>query len=110
VSAITFDVEALAWDNVQGLIPTIVQDAETHRVLMLGYMDRAALAATLSSGLVTFYSRSKKRLWQKGESSGHVLHMVSISSDCDGDALLIRARPQGPTCHRGTISCFDPAP
>jgi len=110
VSAITIDIDSLDWEKTSGLIPAVIQDAETQRVLMLGYMDRAALAATLSSGLVTFYSRSRQRLWQKGETSGHTLHMVSVSSDCDHDALLIRVRPQGPTCHRGTISCFDPAP
>jgi phosphoribosyl-AMP cyclohydrolase / phosphoribosyl-ATP pyrophosphohydrolase len=106
VSAI--DIEKLDWAKVGGLIPAIVQDAETQRVLMLGYMNREALAATMRSGLVTFYSRSKQRLWQKGESSGHTLKLVSIAPDCDSDALLVLARPQGPTCHRGTISCFDP--
>ena len=102
------DIEKLDWAKENGLIPAIVQDAETQRVLMLGYMNREALAATMRSGLVTFYSRSKQRLWQKGESSGHTLKLVSIAPDCDSDALLVLARPQGPTCHRGTISCFDP--
>jgi len=110
VSEITIDAEKIDWDKAGGLVPAIVQDAETQRVLMLGYMNRAALAATLASGLVTFYSRSKKRLWQKGESSGHTLHLVSIGPDCDNDALLVRVRPHGPACHRGTVSCFDPAP
>jgi len=110
VSEITIDAEKIDWDKADGLVPAIVQDAETQRVLMLGYMNRAALAATLASGLVTFYSRSKKRLWQKGESSGHTLHLVGIAPDCDSDALLVRVRPHGPTCHRGTVSCFDPAP
>jgi phosphoribosyl-AMP cyclohydrolase / phosphoribosyl-ATP pyrophosphohydrolase len=110
VSEITIDAEKIDWDKAGGLVPAIVQDAETQRVLMLGYMNRAALAATLASGLVTFYSRSKKRLWQKGESSGHTLHLVSIAPDCDSDALLVRVRPHGPACHRGTVSCFDPAP
>ena len=104
------DVEKLDWSKEGGLIPAVVQDAGTQRVLMLGYMNRAALAATLRSGLVTFYSRSKKRLWQKGESSGHTLHLVGIAPDCDSDALLVRVRPHGPACHRGTVSCFDPAP
>jgi phosphoribosyl-AMP cyclohydrolase / phosphoribosyl-ATP pyrophosphohydrolase len=106
VSAI--DIEKLDWAKENGLIPAIVQDAETQRVLMLGYMNREALAATMRSGLVTFYSRSKQRLWQKGESSGHTLKLVSIAPDCDSDALLVLVRPQGPTCHRGTTSCFDP--
>ena len=102
------DIEKLDWAKDGGLIPAIVQDAATHRVLMLGYMNREALAATLRSGLVTFYSRSKQRLWQKGESSGHTLKLVSIAPDCDSDALLVLVQPQGPTCHRGTTSCFDP--
>lgn len=102
------DIEKLGWAKEGGLIPAIVQDAETQRVLMLGYMNREALAATMRSGLVTFYSRSKQRLWQKGESSGHTLKLVSIAPDCDSDALLVLVRPQGPTCHRGTTSCFDP--
>jgi phosphoribosyl-AMP cyclohydrolase / phosphoribosyl-ATP pyrophosphohydrolase len=106
VSAI--DIEKLDWAKENGLIPAIVQDAETQRVLMLGYMNREALAATMRSGLVTFYSRSKQRLWQKGELSGHTLKLVSIAPDCDSDALLVLVRPQGPTCHRGTTSCFDP--
>jgi len=75
---------------------------------MVGYMNREALAATMRNGLVTFYSRCKQRLWQKGESSGHTLKLVSIAPDCDSDALLVLVRPQGPTCHRGTTSCFDP--
>jgi phosphoribosyl-ATP pyrophosphohydrolase/phosphoribosyl-AMP cyclohydrolase len=110
IPSVAFAVEALAWDKQNGLLPAVVQDADTLRVLMLGYMDRAALAATLASGRVTFYSRSKQRLWTKGESSGHVLELVAIVADCDGDALLVRARPHGPTCHRGTPSCFDAAP
>ena len=102
------DIEKLDWAKEGGLIPAIVQDAATQRVLMLGYMNREALAATLRSGLVTFYSRSKQRLWQKGESSGHTLKLVSVAPDCDSDALLVLVQPQGPTCHRGTTSCFDP--
>ena len=105
---IELDVEKLDWSKEGGLIPAIVQDAGTQRVLMLGYMDREALAATLRSGLVTFYSRSKKRLWQKGETSGHTLKLVSIAPDCDNDALLVLVQSRGPACHRGTTSCFDP--
>jgi phosphoribosyl-ATP pyrophosphohydrolase/phosphoribosyl-AMP cyclohydrolase len=100
------EFEALAWDKMEGLLPAVVQDAATARVLMLGYMNRVALAATLSSGKVTFYSRSKQRLWQKGEMSGNVLRLVSVAPDCDNDALLVLAAPVGPTCHTGTASCF----
>ncbi|MFZ5606055.1 MAG: bifunctional phosphoribosyl-AMP cyclohydrolase/phosphoribosyl-ATP diphosphatase HisIE [Pseudomonadota bacterium] len=105
-----FDIDALAWDRQGGLLPAIVQDADTLRVLMLGYMDRAALLATLASGRVTFYSRSRQRLWTKGESSGHVLALVSVDADCDADTLLVQARPHGPTCHLGRASCFPEAP
>ncbi|HEV8692878.1 MAG TPA: bifunctional phosphoribosyl-AMP cyclohydrolase/phosphoribosyl-ATP diphosphatase HisIE [Lysobacter sp.] len=103
-------IAALAWDKQNGLLPAIVQDADTLRVLMLGYMDRAALQATLDSGRVTFYSRSKQRLWTKGESSGHYLDLVGIDVDCDDDTLLVQARPNGPTCHLGRASCFPTAP
>jgi phosphoribosyl-ATP pyrophosphohydrolase/phosphoribosyl-AMP cyclohydrolase len=100
------NLETLDWERGQGLLAAIVQDAANGRVLMLGYMDRDALELTRSSGRVSFYSRSRKRLWTKGESSGHWLELVSIAPDCDGDALLVRARPQGPTCHSGCPSCF----
>ena len=89
-----------------GLVPTIIQDADTQQVLMLGYMNADALAATRASGFVTFYSRSRNCLWQKGETSGNRLALVDIEVDCDQDTLLVRARPAGPTCHKGTISCF----
>ena len=89
-----------------GLVPAIVQDAETGDVLMLGFMNAAALAATESSGRVTFYSRSKRRLWTKGESSGNFLEVVSIRADCDSDTLLITANPTGPVCHTGSPTCF----
>jgi len=102
-------IEALAWDKQAGLLPAVIQDAATLRVLMLGYMDRAALHATLDTRRVTFYSRSRRRLWTKGESSGHFLDLVTIESDCDGDTLLVRAHPQGPTCHLGRCSCFADA-
>jgi phosphoribosyl-ATP pyrophosphohydrolase/phosphoribosyl-AMP cyclohydrolase len=88
------------------LVPAIIQDAESKEILMLGYVSEESLAETLSSGLVTFYSRSRKALWKKGESSGNFLELVSITPDCDRDALLILAKPMGPTCHRGTKSCF----
>lgn len=103
-------IEALAWDKQQGLLPAVVQDARTRRVLMLGYMDRAALEATLATRRVTFYSRSKQRLWMKGESSGDVLELVSLETDCDADTLLVQATPRGPTCHLGRASCFPEAP
>lgn len=109
-TADAFDSDGLAWDKQGGLLPAIVQDADSLRVLMLGYMDRAALRATLDSGLVTFFSRSRGRQWTKGETSGHVLRLVSLEADCDRDTLLVMARPHGPTCHLGTESCFADAP
>jgi phosphoribosyl-ATP pyrophosphohydrolase/phosphoribosyl-AMP cyclohydrolase len=98
-------LDALDWDKGQGLLPAIVQDLDGS-VLMLGYMNREALAATQAGGRVTFFSRSKQRLWTKGETSGHFLEVRAIAADCDGDALLILAHPLGPACHRGTRSCF----
>ena len=92
-----------------GLVPAIIQDAHTGQVLMLGYMDEAAWEKTLEEGVVTFFSRSKNRLWTKGESSGHFLHVVAWKSDCDNDTLLFRVRPQGPVCHTGSETCFDEA-
>ena len=103
-------IETLAWDKQGGLLPAIVQDAATQRVLMLGYMDRAALEATIASSHVTFFSRSRARQWVKGEASGNMLELVTITVDCDRDTLLVQARPQGPTCHFGTTSCFSDAP
>ena len=90
-----------------GLLPVIVQDSVTLRVLMLGYMNREAFDLTCSTGHVTFYSRTRSCLWTKGETSGHFLDVVDMYSDCDNDTLLIKAIPHGPTCHRGTVSCFD---
>jgi phosphoribosyl-ATP pyrophosphohydrolase/phosphoribosyl-AMP cyclohydrolase len=100
----------LAWNKQDGLLPAIIQDAATGRVLMLGYMNPDALALTQTSGKVTFFSRSKQRLWTKGETSGNFLHLVSIEPDCDNDSLLIQALPQGPTCHLHRASCFASAP
>lgn len=94
------------WEKGDGLIPTIVQDAETGTVLMLGYMNEEALKRTLATKKVWFYSRAKRRLWMKGETSGHALDFVQMNTDCDNDALLIKALPQGPTCHTGSVSCF----
>ena len=93
-----------------GLAPAIVQHADTDQVLMLGYVNSESLAVTQRTGLIHFWSRSRDRLWKKGETSGNTLSVVDISTDCDEDALLIRARPAGPTCHRGTTSCFDAVP
>jgi len=91
-----------------GLVPVVVQDASDGRVLMLAWTDAEALAATLSTGEVHFHSRSRGRLWRKGETSGNVLHLVRLDLDCDADALLATVRPHGPSCHRGSRSCFDP--
>ncbi|MBW8367486.1 MAG: bifunctional phosphoribosyl-AMP cyclohydrolase/phosphoribosyl-ATP diphosphatase HisIE [Arenimonas sp.] len=103
-------IQALAWEKQGGLLPAIVQDAANRRVLMLGYMDRAALDATLATGRVTFFSRSKQRLWMKGETSGDILELVSLEADCDSDTLLVQATPRGNTCHLGRKSCFPGAP
>ena len=101
------DAPEVAFDDA-GLVPAIVQDAADGRVLMLAYMDAEALAATVATGEVHFHSRSRDRLWRKGESSGNVLRLVGLAADCDGDALLVTVDPVGPTCHRETRSCFDP--
>jgi phosphoribosyl-ATP pyrophosphohydrolase/phosphoribosyl-AMP cyclohydrolase len=93
--------------NSEGLIPAIIQDAETKTVLMLGYMNTEALEQTKATKKVTFYSRSKQRLWMKGEESGNILNLVSIKNDCDMDTLLIRVNPKGPTCHKGTDTCWE---
>ena len=90
-----------------GLLPVIIQDATTLKVLMLGYMNEEAFDKSAAEGRVTFWSRSRQALWTKGETSGNFLHIVEMFPDCDNDTLLIKARPDGPTCHRGTTSCFD---
>jgi phosphoribosyl-ATP pyrophosphohydrolase/phosphoribosyl-AMP cyclohydrolase len=90
-----------------GLLPVVVQDATTLKVLMLGYMDEPAFETTQATGRVTFFSRTRRQQWTKGETSGNFLHVVKMYIDCDGDTLLIMARPDGPTCHRGTTACFD---
>lgn len=99
--------ERLDWSKGDGLLPLVAQHAHDGRVLMLGYTNREALEHTLQTREVHFWSRSKQRLWKKGETSGHVLELVSIATDCDADALLAQVVPRGPTCHRGTQSCFD---
>ncbi len=90
-----------------GLLPVIIQDADTLKVLMLGYMNAEAFQKSVETGLVTFFSRSRRALWTKGETSGNFLHIVEMYPDCDMDTLLIKAHPDGPTCHRGTAACFD---
>lgn len=100
------DIGELAWQKMDGLLPAIVQDATSGRLLMLGYMNEEALAKSFQSGFATFFSRSKNRLWQKGETSGNHLRVHSVFADCDDDALLVLAHPQGPTCHTGSTSCF----
>lgn len=99
--------EEIAFDE-RGLVPAIVQDAATGAVLMLAYMDREALEATLRTREVHFHSRSRGKLWKKGETSGNVLHLVDLVADCDADALLVKAHPAGPTCHTGDATCFGP--
>jgi len=96
----------LDWEKTDGLLPAVVQHAVSGEVLMLGYMNKEALAKTLESSKVTFYSRTKARLWTKGETSGHFLNLVDIAADCDNDTLLVLVDPVGPTCHKGTSSCF----
>ena len=96
----------LDWDKGGGMLPAIVQHADNGAVLMLGYMNREALAETLASNRVTFWSRSKQRLWTKGETSGHFLELRGIAADCDGDTLLVLAHPEGPACHLGTRTCW----
>ncbi|WP_223034458.1 bifunctional phosphoribosyl-AMP cyclohydrolase/phosphoribosyl-ATP diphosphatase HisIE [Hanstruepera marina] len=93
--------------NNDGLVPAIIQDDVTNAVLMLGYMNKEALEKTKSTKLVTFFSRTKNRLWTKGEESGNVLNLVSVKSDCDHDSLLIRVNPEGPTCHKGSDTCWN---
>jgi phosphoribosyl-ATP pyrophosphohydrolase/phosphoribosyl-AMP cyclohydrolase len=100
------DIDSLDWEKMGGLLPAIVQDSATGQVLMLGYMSREALGATLEGGRAVFHSRSKGRLWEKGETSGNGLAVREVRADCDDDALLIKAEPAGPTCHLGTASCF----
>ena len=100
------DIDQLDWGKGDGLLPAVVQDAGNQAVLMLGYMNRDALRATLERGRVVFFSRSRQKLWEKGETSGHTLELVSAVADCDNDSLLVRARPVGPTCHRNTPTCF----
>ncbi|WP_102796679.1 bifunctional phosphoribosyl-AMP cyclohydrolase/phosphoribosyl-ATP diphosphatase HisIE [Bowmanella denitrificans] len=100
------NIDTLAWDKMEGMLPVVVQHAISGKIQMQGYMDRAALQKSLDTGHVTFFSRSKQRLWTKGESSGHTLDLVELSCDCDQDALIALALPNGPTCHTGDPSCW----
>ncbi|MFZ5657140.1 MAG: bifunctional phosphoribosyl-AMP cyclohydrolase/phosphoribosyl-ATP diphosphatase HisIE [Pseudomonadota bacterium] len=106
----SFDVAAIDWEKQGGLVAAVVQDAASLRVLMVGWMDRDALARTLDTRRATFFSRTRGRLWTKGESSGNVLDVVDMQLDCDGDTLLVLAHPRGPTCHLERESCFPAAP
>lgn len=101
------DIDKIDFPKGNGLVPAIIQDAETSNVLMLGYMNEEAVRKTYDIGLVTFWSRSKNRLWTKGEESGKVLTLVSIQNDCDNDSLLVKVVPNGATCHMGTGTCWD---
>lgn len=100
-------IQQVDFNKSDGLVPAIIQDAHTNKVLMLGYMNKEALEKTLAEKKVTFFSRSKNRLWTKGESSKNYLHLIDIQLDCDKDALLIKARPDGPTCHTGSDTCWN---
>ena len=104
------DVAALDWDKGSGLLPAIVQHADSGSVLMLGYMSRAALEATLKDRRVTFWSRTRGRLWTKGESSGNYIDVLAVTPDCDRDTLLVLGRPHGPVCHTGAADCFHGQP
>ena len=101
------NLDKIDWDKGDGLVPAIVQNSDNGQILMLAYMDRAALAQTISSKKVTFFSRSKNRLWTKGETSGNWLDYINGEMDCDADTILIQARPQGPSCHTGSVTCFN---
>ncbi|MFH4573915.1 bifunctional phosphoribosyl-AMP cyclohydrolase/phosphoribosyl-ATP diphosphatase HisIE [Vibrio diabolicus] len=102
--------ELINWEKVDGLVPAIVQDFQSSQVLMMGYMNQDALAKTGETGQVTFFSRTKERLWTKGETSGNVLQLVNMQLDCDNDTLLVKVNPIGPTCHTGTTTCWDGDP
>lgn len=106
----SIDVTRVDFAKADGLVPAIVQDADTGAVLMLAYMNREALEQTLTRRRAVFYSRSKQRLWEKGETTGHTLDVVDVALDCDADTLLVTARPRGPACHNGTLTCFGDEP
>ena len=104
------NIDTINWEKVDGLVPAIIQDSHSGEVLMLGYMNKEALTKTLETKLVTFFSRTKQRLWTKGETSNNTLELVNIAHDCDKDTLLIQVNANGPTCHLNTTSCFDADP
>ena len=103
-------IDELDFEKGNGLIPAVIQNAQTGQVLMVGYMNKEALQKTITGRFVTFYSRDRQKLWTKGEESGNFLHLRAITTDCDKDTLLILVRPDGPTCHKGTVCCFDASP
>jgi phosphoribosyl-AMP cyclohydrolase / phosphoribosyl-ATP pyrophosphohydrolase len=107
---VSLDAAKIDFAKGEGLVPAIVQDADTGAVLMLAYMNREALDQTLSRKRAVFFSRSKQRLWEKGETTGHTLDVVEVTADCDNDTLLVTARPRGPACHNGTLTCFGDEP
>jgi phosphoribosyl-ATP pyrophosphohydrolase/phosphoribosyl-AMP cyclohydrolase len=107
---VSLEIEQLDFAKGDGLLPAIVQDADSGAVLMLAYMNRDALEQTLARKRAVFYSRSKQRLWEKGETTGHTLDVVDVAADCDNDTLLVTARPRGPACHNGTLTCFGDEP
>ncbi|RUR12376.1 bifunctional phosphoribosyl-AMP cyclohydrolase/phosphoribosyl-ATP diphosphatase HisIE [Legionella sp. km772] len=102
------EINSLDWQKMEGLLPAIIQNADNGQVLMLGYMNREALIATITSGQLTLYSRTRQRLWRKGESSGNSMALHQISADCDNDSLLVQVIPKGPACHKGYVSCYQP--
>ncbi|HLA74275.1 MAG TPA: bifunctional phosphoribosyl-AMP cyclohydrolase/phosphoribosyl-ATP diphosphatase HisIE [Steroidobacteraceae bacterium] len=106
----SLDVSTVDFAKGDGLVPAIVQDVDTGAVLMMAYMNRAALEQTLSLKRAVFFSRSKQRLWEKGETTGHTLDVLDVIADCDNDTLLVSARPRGPACHNGTLTCFGDQP
>jgi phosphoribosyl-ATP pyrophosphohydrolase/phosphoribosyl-AMP cyclohydrolase len=107
---LTLDIARIDFAKGDGLVPAIIQDADTGAVLMMAYMNREALDQTLARGRAVFFSRSKQRLWEKGETTGHTLDVVNVVADCDQDTLLVTARPRGPACHNGTLTCFGDEP
>jgi phosphoribosyl-ATP pyrophosphohydrolase/phosphoribosyl-AMP cyclohydrolase len=110
MSTDTFEIDRVDFAKGDGLVPAIVQDAGNGSVLMLGYMNREALEQTLARRRAVFFSRSKQRLWEKGETTGHSLDVVNVALDCDNDTVLVTARPRGPACHNGTLTCFGDEP
>lgn len=102
----SIDNEDMDFEKMNGLVPAIIQDADTAKVLMLGFMNQEAYEKTVETGKVTFFSRTRNRLWTKGEESGNYLHVVSVQGDCDDDTLLIQVHPEGPVCHKGTDTCW----